>query len=43
MQKDLDAAGLTIVGVSYDDTRELIQEFQKDLKQDYRLCLVEKK
>jgi len=39
MQKALDADGLTIVGVSYDDTRELIQEFQKDLKQDYTIVL----
>ena len=39
MQKALDADGLTIVGVSYDDTRELIKEFQKDLKQDYTVVL----
>jgi len=39
MQKAMDAEGLTIVGVSYDDTADLIQEFQKDLKQDYTVVL----
>ena len=39
MQKAMGAEGLTIVGVSYDDTRDLIQEFQKDLKQDYTVVL----
>ena len=39
MQKAMGAEGLTIVGVSYDDTRDLVQEFQKDLKQDYTVVL----
>ena len=39
MQKSLEADGLTVVGVSYDDTAELIQEFQKDLKQEYTVVL----
>lgn len=39
MQKAMDAEGLTIVGVSYDDSVDLIQEFQKDLKQDYTVVL----
>jgi len=39
MQKAMDAQGLTIVGVSYDDTADLIQEFQKDLKQEYTVVL----
>jgi cytochrome c-type biogenesis protein len=39
MQKALEADGLTVVGVSYDDTPELIQEFQKDLKQEYTVVL----
>lgn len=39
MQKTMEGEGLTVVGVSYDDTRELIQEFQKDLKQDYTVVL----
>ena len=39
MQKDLDAKGLTIIGVSYDDTADLIQEFQKDIPQSYQIVL----
>jgi cytochrome c-type biogenesis protein len=39
MQKAMEAEGLTVVGVSYDDTPDLIQEFQKDLKQDYTVVL----
>ncbi|MBC8031934.1 MAG: redoxin domain-containing protein [Pyrinomonadaceae bacterium] len=35
MQKAMDAEGLTVVGVSYDDTPDLIQSFQEDLKMDY--------
>jgi cytochrome c-type biogenesis protein len=39
MEKALGSEGLTVVGVSYDDTAELIQDFQKDLKQDYLVVL----
>ncbi|HVQ37254.1 MAG TPA: cytochrome c biogenesis protein/redoxin [Pyrinomonadaceae bacterium] len=39
MQLAMGGQGLTIVGVSYDDTRDLIEEFQKDLKQDYTVVL----
>lgn len=39
MEKSLGSEGLTIVGVSYDDTPDLIQDFQKDLKQDYTIVL----
>ena len=39
MQKDMDAQGLSIVGVSYDDTADLIQEFQKDIPQSYQIVL----
>ena len=39
MEKALGGEGLTVVGVSYDDTADLIQEFQKDLKQDYTVVL----
>ncbi len=39
LQKAMDAQGLTIVGVSYDDTADLIQEFQKGLKQEYTVVL----
>lgn len=39
MQQAMEGEGLTVVGVSYDDTRELIEEFQKDLKQNYTVVL----
>jgi cytochrome c-type biogenesis protein len=39
MQKSMESQGLTVVGVSYDDTADLIQEFQKDLKQEYTVVL----
>src|ERR1043166_3888652 len=39
MQKDLDARGLSVVGVSYDDTADLVQEFQKDIPQSYQIVL----
>ncbi len=39
MQKAMDAEGLTVVGVSYDDTAERILDFQNDLKQDYTVVM----
>lgn len=39
MQKDLEARGLSIIGVSYDDTADLVQEFQKDIPQSYQIVL----
>ena len=39
MQKDLEGKGLSVVGVSYDDTADLIQEFQKDIPQSYQIVL----
>ena len=39
MQKDLDARGLSVIGVSYDDTADLVQEFQKDIPQTYQIVL----
>jgi cytochrome c-type biogenesis protein len=39
MQKDLDSRGLSIIGVSYDDTADLIQQFQKDIPQSYQIVL----
>lgn len=39
MQKDLDSKGLSIVGVSYDDTADLIQDFQKEFPQTYQIVL----
>ncbi|HVG39624.1 MAG TPA: cytochrome c biogenesis protein CcdA [Pyrinomonadaceae bacterium] len=39
MQRELEGRGLTIVGVSTQDTPEQIRNFQRDLKQDYQLLL----
>jgi thiol-disulfide isomerase/thioredoxin len=39
IQKDLDSRGLSVVGVSYDDTADLVQEFQKDIPQSYQIVL----
>lgn len=39
MQKDLEQRGLSVVGVSYDDTADLIQQFQKDIPQSYQIVL----
>lgn len=39
MQRDLEARGLTVVGVNTNDTAETIKGFQKDFKQDYTLLL----
>jgi cytochrome c-type biogenesis protein len=39
MQKDFEARGLSIIGVSYDDTADLIQRFQKDIPQTYQVVL----
>ncbi|HXI26196.1 MAG TPA: cytochrome c biogenesis protein/redoxin [Pyrinomonadaceae bacterium] len=39
MQKDLDSRGLSVIGVSYDDTADLIQQFQKDVPQSYQIVL----
>jgi cytochrome c-type biogenesis protein len=41
MQKELDSRGLSIVGVSFDATPKEIEDFQKDLKQDYTLLLAD--
>jgi cytochrome c-type biogenesis protein len=39
LQKDFESRGLSVVGVSYDDTADLIQEFQKDIPQSYQIVL----
>ncbi len=39
MQKDLKDQGLTIIGVSWDDTVEGVREFQQELPQDYTILL----
>jgi len=39
MQKDLEPRGLSVIGVSYDDTASLIQQFQKEIPQNYQIVL----
>ncbi|HKP73524.1 MAG TPA: cytochrome c biogenesis protein/redoxin [Pyrinomonadaceae bacterium] len=39
MQKDYEARGLTVVGVTSHDTAEMVQAFQKVVKQDYKLLI----
>lgn len=39
MQKDLEPRGLTIIGVSYDDTADLVKDFQKQIPQTYEIVL----
>ncbi len=39
MQRDLEKSGLTVIGVSWDDTLDGLKEFQTDLKQDYTILL----
>jgi cytochrome c-type biogenesis protein len=39
MQREMDGNGLTIIGVSWDDTAEGIREFQSELRQDYKVVL----
>jgi cytochrome c-type biogenesis protein len=39
MQKDLEPRGLTIIGVSYDDTADLVKAFQKQIPQTYEIVL----
>src|SRR6266851_1756880 len=39
MQKDFESRGLSVIGVSYDDTADLVQQFQKDIPQNYQIVL----
>jgi cytochrome c-type biogenesis protein len=39
MEKDLGGRGLSVIGVSYDDTADLVQQFQKDIPQSYQIVL----
>src|SRR6185503_3435292 len=39
MNKDLASRGLSVIGVSYDDTADLVQDFQKDIPQSYQIVL----
>ena len=39
MQKDFEGRGLSIIGVSYDDTADLVHQFQRELPQSYQVVL----
>src|SRR6266496_3188014 len=39
MQKDFESRGLSVIGVSYDDTADLVQQFQRDIPQSYQVVL----
>jgi cytochrome c-type biogenesis protein len=39
MQKEMEVSGLTVIGVSYDDSADMVAEFQKDIRQDYKVVL----
>jgi cytochrome c-type biogenesis protein len=39
LQNDLDSRGLSVIGVSYDDTADLVQSFQKEIPQSYQIVL----
>lgn len=39
LQESFDAQGLTVIGISYDDTAEQIREFQKEHPQNYSIGL----
>jgi cytochrome c-type biogenesis protein len=39
MQRDLDGRGLSVVGVSWDDTADAVREFQSEIRQDYTVLL----
>jgi cytochrome c-type biogenesis protein len=39
LQRDFQASGLTVVGVSWDDSAAGVREFQKEIRQDYTVLL----
>jgi cytochrome c-type biogenesis protein len=39
LQHDLDARGLSVVGVAWDDTADGVREFQKEIPQNYKVLL----
>src|SRR6266403_1663595 len=39
MQKEFEGRGLRVIGVSYDDTADLVQRFQRDIPQSYQIVL----
>jgi thiol-disulfide isomerase/thioredoxin len=39
LQRDFQASGLAVVGVSWDDSAAGVREFQKEIRQDYTVLL----
>ena len=39
LQKDLGPRGLSVIGISYDDTADAVRQFQKEVPQDYQIGL----
>ncbi|MFN2513845.1 MAG: TlpA family protein disulfide reductase [Pyrinomonadaceae bacterium] len=39
MQRELEGRGVSVVGVSWDDTADGIREFQSEIRQDYTVLL----
>lgn len=39
LQRDFEASGLAVVGVSWDDSAAGVREFQKEIRQDYTVLL----
>jgi thiol-disulfide isomerase/thioredoxin len=39
LQHDLDARGLSVIGVAWDDTADGVREFQKEIPQNYKVLL----
>jgi serine/threonine protein kinase/peroxiredoxin len=39
LQKDLGPRGLSVIGISYDDTADSVRQFQKETPQDYQIGL----
>jgi thiol-disulfide isomerase/thioredoxin len=39
LQHDLEASGLTVVGVSWDDTPDGVRDFQKEIPQNYAVVI----
>jgi thiol-disulfide isomerase/thioredoxin len=39
LQRDFEASGLAVIGVSWDDSAAGVREFQKEIRQDYTVLL----
>ena len=40
LQKTFEPSGLKVIGLSYDDTTDLVRQFQKEVPQDYQIGIV---